>query len=66
MKSKYYAPDGRPIGCHHCGCRILKEEIMQIDQNTVSEFKVTCEKCKETVGYWAYGSYDPKYTNEPS
>lgn len=44
----------------------LREETRAIDGGVVSEFAVISERTGETVGYWAYGHYDPKlpYTGQ--
>ena len=58
---RYYDKDGGPKRCIYCGSTTIYEETKEIVQNHVAEFRCECCSCQETIGYWAYGGYDPMY-----
>lgn len=64
--SECYTEDGQPIKCPGCGHETINEEVVSMvdayqGQGPVSEAKYICGNCKEVVGYWAYGHFDPAY-----
>ena len=61
---KYFSDNGEPIKCTICGTN--GKEFKQIIKDTldgyiVLEYELLCPTCNESVGYWAYGSFDPCY-----
>lgn len=59
--NRYYTEEGMPIKCEYCDDTVIYEETMAIDGGYVSEFSCICTGCKEEIGYWAYGYYNPNY-----
>jgi hypothetical protein len=53
------------ILCPLCNTNPIHESIVEWIEGTVCEREYICLKCG-TVGYWAYGSFDPSlpYTGE--
>ena len=54
-----YAPDGSCLRCPHCGGRELKEHVRDTIDWHPCEISIDCQECREMVGFWAYGYYDP-------
>lgn len=53
-----------PSTCHHCGSANLKERPTQtidvgVGPGIPCESEFTCNDCKRSVGYWAYGEFLP-------
>lgn len=64
-----YDKDGRPIKCWKCGCTEQREVTRGIidvldGRGPVCEFEVFCASCNESIGYWAYGYYEPPAKGE--
>ncbi len=64
-----YAENGEPVKCWKCGCTEQREEVRSMvdvlyGQGPVCEYEVFCAKCGTGIGYWAYGSFDPRYMRD--
>lgn len=50
--------------CKH-KCTHIPENVISggynMPQGFIEEYDVVCENCKETIGHWAYGSFDIDY-----
>ena len=62
----WYTEDGQPIKCWKCGCTEQREVVISMvdvfqGMGPVCEYEVFCAVCGESIGYWAYGSFDPGY-----
>lgn len=56
-----YLPSGECVRCPDCGSIELKEHVRDSMEWTVLEFSIDCPVCREMVGYWAHGYYDPYF-----
>jgi len=61
---KFYDEDGSPKTCPHCGSKTFIMETKAYVQEHESEIEYICAACDETVAYWAYGYFDPRYAVE--
>lgn len=61
MKDYYFFYGGSTKRCMACGSDVLFGEVISADHGFTSEWKLSCTKCKEEVGYWAYGHWNPYY-----
>lgn len=65
--SECYDAKGAPLKCRHCGSEQIKSRTMDFIDFGVpgggppTEVEYACVNCKQVVGYWAYGYYDPWY-----
>lgn len=60
----HYNGDSSPHTCRYCKWKDFTEVVKDtIDQHIVCEKLIICSRCKQDVGYWAYGNYDPCYSN---
>jgi hypothetical protein len=58
----YYHSDHRPIKCQYCGGTKI-DTIIKDDLNGITtEYSVICGDCYNEIGYWAYGYYDPSFS----
>ncbi len=58
----FYSTDGGVRRCPICGCTSLMEKIeSSFSEGEVLEFSIWCDDCKEYLGYWAHGAYDPYF-----
>lgn len=64
MKSRCYDSEGCPICCPFCHCKKINDLIQSIDGGMASEIQYNCSSCKDIIGYWAYGSYDPYFKEQ--
>jgi hypothetical protein len=64
FKSEYVKADGEPAGCAECQRTDVKltEKIRDRDEANIFEIEVFCSECGASVGYWAYGYWDPAYS----
>jgi len=59
----YYGEDGKPIKCTCCNGNTFYSVSKDDLNGQVTEYEIICSTCDETVGYWAYGSFDPSFMN---
>lgn len=66
LTDEYFLDNGHPIKCPFCECEIIKSAVKDYIDVGVGrgipceeEFYCGNEECEETIGYWAYGSYEP-------
>lgn len=60
--SRNYDSKGDCKRCPHCGGTDFDEHVLdRIDgyMTAPCEQEIKCSFCHETVGYWAYGAFDP-------
>lgn len=57
--TRNYLPSGECIRCPNCGTQDLKENVRDSIEGTALEVSTDCPSCREMVGYWAHGYYDP-------
>lgn len=55
----FFNADHSPKRCPDCWETSFNEYTKDSIEGTVCEFSVECTHCKQRVGYWAYGYYDP-------
>ena len=60
-KRLFYDVDGNPKRCTKCGCREFSVLVKESINGTAAEQDYVCKDCGATVGFWAYGYFDPKY-----
>lgn len=60
----FYAKDGQPIKCFKCGSDKLEDVIKDCDRGCVYESECNCTSCGQSLGYWAYGSWDDGYLRD--
>ena len=56
--SDYFKDDGTPVKCYICGSSELRERVVDVIDGVACEIDVSCAH-GHSVGYWAYGSWDP-------
>jgi hypothetical protein len=56
-----YTEDGCPVICVHCGSARIAESARDYLNGIPCETAYVCTDCGNTVGYWAYGNFDPGY-----
>jgi len=66
-QAAFYHEDGAPKVCRSCGHTKFKGEVRDfIDMGhgggLATEIEYLCDSCGESVAYWAYGYFDPAYT----
>lgn len=61
LSKLYFNKDNSPIRCTQCSSK--SKEFITIDtiDYVLCESEVKCGKCGSSLGYWAYGYYDPAY-----
>lgn len=64
MTNRFYDSEGCPVCCPFCYSKKINDSIQSIDGGIASEIQYHCSRCKNIIGYWAYGSYDPSYKKE--
>lgn len=47
--------------CPHCGSGYIRMDTRDSIEGIVCEADEVCELCHERVGFWAYGSHDPRF-----
>lgn len=67
LRHQFFTEEGTPFRCPHCG----SEDISSVTVDSIDvgvggggiscEEEYTCKNCGETVGYWAYGGFDPGF-----
>ncbi len=62
INEEFFKSDGEPIKCHSC----LREEIKIKVHDTAAggvtaEASYLCVNCNYTLGYYAYGYFNPAY-----
>ena len=60
---EFYSNNGKPLKCFECGGdKFQQRNIAVLDTyGPICEFEEFCLACDSTVGYWAYGRWDPNY-----
>jgi predicted amidophosphoribosyltransferase len=58
-----YSKEGYPQYCSKCGSGLIKSHTCNRAGWQVSEMEYICNDCGRRVSYWAYGQFDPFYSN---
>jgi len=64
MINRFYDSEGCPICCPFCCSKKIDDSIQSIDGGVISEIQYNCSRCKDIIGYWAYGYYDPYFKKQ--
>lgn len=60
----YYGEQGEPYRCKQCDSwhwTDHKETTIDRLDYTPCEVEISCKRCGNIMGYWAYGHYEPPY-----
>lgn len=58
-----YPDRAEPVACPHCGGEELISRVVDRFEQTPCELAVHCGNCREDLGFWAYGHWDPAYAD---
>jgi hypothetical protein len=61
-KRFFYDVDGGPKRCTKCGCREFGALVKESINGIAAEQDYICKDCGATVGFWAYGYFDPQFS----
>jgi hypothetical protein len=59
IDNKYTLEDGQPLKCICCESDKLEWKVTNSINHEPCEREVYCSNCKELVGHWAYGNWEP-------
>lgn len=67
LRAEYFTPEGCPSRCMHCGSHDISVKVTDSIDVGVGGGGIPCEEehhctnCGETLGQWAYGSFNPAF-----
>mgnify|MGYP006890187614 CR=1 FL=1 len=68
----HYYEDGSPKRCYKCGCDtfndVVRSTLAVLDNGggPAMEIEYFCANCGTSLAYWAYGSFDPSFSDSHS
>lgn len=65
MVDRYYYEDGCPKQCYLCKSYSITQINKEHINGIVAEHADVCGDCRQELGYWAYGCYNPNYRDNP-
>ena len=69
MPSLFYTTQGDPVRCVECFSKDFVETVDALIDSyygPVAEMHINCKHCKAFANEWAYGTYNPSTTIQPS